>query len=738
MFVVGAFMIRRDSNSIYSNVLIRSFLVILIAVVSLGTLLPRSAYAADPTNAGKEFISSFLPQYNGGNVELHLTASTAGTVHVEYPVNSPTFTSDVAVNPGNVTIVVLPSTASSDWVSDAVGNNAVHMTSTIDFVAYLINRYPATSDAGMALPLPALNTEYIVMDYNQANFGPGYSAEFITTAVFDNTSITITPVSELEGGHAAGVPFNVNLNRGEGYLAKQLNSGVNGGNTGTIIQANKPVTMTNGNYCTQVPVGTVACDHIFEVAQPVQSWGKSGIGVNLPDRPGGSIYRIAASEDNTTINQDGVAIGTINRGAFLEVGPIAGNHLFSSDNPIFIVQYMTGNGSQGATTGDPAMGNVIPSAQFLPAYTFSTVGGGQFALNFVTITANNADVGAITLDGVAIDAGQFSAIPGTDFSAAVLPISDGSHTTNAAHGHGITVEGYNGYDSYLYAGGARFTAINPSGDANPPVCSSTLEVGPPLRVLGSGSDNRASEDLNNNGILDPGEDLNANGRIDSDSGVFTVELLQGSVNAQLTVDPFVPGAPQVNWRLDQITPGVDGSGTVRVTDGSGNTCQAQVTLAKPATPEPTTPIVSCTSSDAGSLLLAMDGSGLSLSQITIEAARQARRAGSISRSEYVKISNAARSAYLPTWTAAWATPRESQSCTSTPASFCANVDTSASLVQFDALLAQQKKFLDQTLASLKGKIRSNASKKLSKLGAAALKRGTDASSQVVRSTSVCG
>ena len=716
----------------------RALVALLVSLAFVNLIAPSTAAAADPTNAGKEFITSFLPQFDGSNIELHLTASVAGSVHVEYPVNAPTFISDVAVTPGDVTIVALPSTAASSWISDAVGNNAVHMTSSVDFVAYLINRYPFTSDAGMALPLPSLNTEYIVLDYNQANFGSGYSAEFVVTAVFDNTTVTITPVSDLEGGHLAGVPFNVTLNRGEGYLAKQLNSGINGGNTGTIVQADKPVTMTNGNYCTQVPVGTYACDHIFEVAQPVQSWGHGGIGANLPDRPSGTVYRIVASENNTTINQDGVAIGNVNRGAFVEIGPLAGNHVFTSDNPIFIAQYMTGNSSEGATTGDPAMGNVIPSAQYLSSYTFSTVGAGQFAQNFLTLIANNSDVDTITLDGVVVGSGQFTPVAGSDYSVALLPLSSGSHTTAAANPHGITVEGYNGFDSYLFPGGARFTAINPSGDANPPVCTSRLEIGPPLQVFGTGSDNRPTEDLNDNGVLDPGEDSNGNGRIDTDAGVFSVELLQGAVNAQLTVDPFVPGAGQVNWRLDRIDQSVDGSAIVRVTDGSGNTCQSQVALAIPASPAPQDPIVTCTSSDAGSLLLTMDGSGLSLAQITVEAAKQARRAGKISRSEYAKIASAARAAYAPTWTAAWATPRESKSCVSTPESFCSKVDTSASLVQFDSLLGQQKKFFEQTLASLKGKLKSSVSKKLNKLSAAAYQRGLDASSKVVRTTSVCG
>jgi len=62
------------------------------------------------------------------------------------------------------------------------------------------------------------------------------------------------------------------------------------------------IRMTNGEICVYIPPDTCACDHIFEVAQPVQTWGKEVPVVNLPNRPAGSIYRILASDDNTTVD----------------------------------------------------------------------------------------------------------------------------------------------------------------------------------------------------------------------------------------------------------------------------------------------------------------------------------------------------------------------------------------------------------------------------------------------------
>lgn len=545
-------------------------LTILMLFVSMG-----QAQFLD--NKGKDFIMAFMPNLSGGGytVELHLTGDVNTTVTVEYPVNSPTFSTTVPVTPGTVTILTIPLGAANSWTIGAVANNAVHAFSTEEFVCYMINRRNATSDAALALPVDVMNTEYIVMSYEGAFHGSDRS-EFVVVAGFDNTTVTITPSNDMKGGFSAGVPFSIMLNRGEGFLAQSLlNSGPSADLTGTIISSDRPVGVSNGNQCSNVPPGNTACDHLFEVAQPVQTWGDSIVVANLPNRPLGSVYRILASVDGTTVSMDGVPMGTINKGEFLETAVITGSHLFTGTNPIYVAQFMTGQTQSGTNTGDPAMGNMIPSDQYLNSYTFSTVGGGQFAQNYVTIIANNADVGFLTLDGSVVPAGDFTAIAGTNYSWATVLLNSGTHTTASTHGHGITVEGYNSFDSYIFPGGARFQFINPVGDANPPICSVTISGN---MATGSATDNRPSEDVNGNGILDPGEDLNGNGLIDEDTGIFFVALEPGSNNLNLTVDPFTPGDGIVTFTVTLINPGMPGSGTVTATDGAGNTCSSAIQL----------------------------------------------------------------------------------------------------------------------------------------------------------------
>ncbi len=521
----------------------------------LALCVPASAQNLD--NSGTEFLCGFLQNYTVATLELHLTSETATNVTVNYPVNTPTFTTTVAVTPGAITIVTIPSTANSNWTANGVGNHMVQAVAPDEFTCYTINRAPFSSDAAMALPVDTMNTEFILNDYDGAGL-------FTACARFDNTTVTITPTSAL-GVNPAGAPFQIMLNAGEAFYGSA-------GSTlsGTVIESDRVIGVTNGNNCTNVPAGTSYCDAIFEVAQPVQTWGNQYLVANLPNRPSGDFYRIYASEDGTDVLLDGVSAGIINRGAYLELGPLAGDHQFTSagGEAFYVLQFMTGSTYAGAITGDPAMGNVISTPQYKSAYTFSTAGGAQFAQHWLTVIANDSDLATITLDGSAIGAANFTAITGTGYSVARLTIQEGSHSTASIQGHGITVEGYNQDDSYIFPGGALFQFINNAGDTNAPLCFGSHN---PTSFDGTTQDNRPTEDANGNGQLDPGEDLNGNGTIDVDTGIFFVQLMAGSTNLDITVAPFQPGDGMVTFTLDQTDPSLDSTGGAIITDGAGNT-----------------------------------------------------------------------------------------------------------------------------------------------------------------------
>ena len=209
-------------------------------------------------NAGPEFIVGFLPNFDTSIIELHLTGDFDTTVDIEYPIGTNIGTA--TVSPGNTTIVSVPSDAGEAWRDGVLLSNLVRASSTDgqEFIMYMVNRLSATSDAALALPVDALNTEYIVADYN-----PAFESQILVYAVFDDTTVTITPNDRRTG-------VTIELNRGQGYLQTSRNT-----QTGYSVSSNRPVGVVNGNFCAEIPERVPNCDHIFEVAQPVQTWGKS-------------------------------------------------------------------------------------------------------------------------------------------------------------------------------------------------------------------------------------------------------------------------------------------------------------------------------------------------------------------------------------------------------------------------------------------------------------------------------
>ncbi len=415
-------------------------------------------------NKGREFFVGFLANpLVPATASVHLTSDVPTSVTVQYPVNSPSFSQTVALTPGQVHVVNLPTSSHTGWTAGRVLNNAARVSGPDEFVAYLVNRAAATSDAALALPVDALGTSYIVTTYRGSTAHSGDRAEFLVVAPFDSTTVTITPTATLRmpaptPNAPPNVPFQITLTRGQGFRAEALLSTAD--LTGTLIEADRPVAVLNGNLCTNIPSNTVACDHVFEVAHPLRSWGTSALVANLPNRTGGTIYRVVASVDGTEVFRNGVLQAALDKGDFFETGPLTGSHLFSADQPIFVTQFMTGDGAPGATNGDPAMANMIPPDQYLSSYTFSTVGGSQFAQNFLTLIAPDTAVGSVTLDGSPIPPAQFTPIGSTGFSSTLLPLAQGSHSTASPQPHGITVEGFNAFDSYIYPGGAQLEFIN--------------------------------------------------------------------------------------------------------------------------------------------------------------------------------------------------------------------------------------------------------------------------------------
>ncbi|MCB9858779.1 MAG: hypothetical protein H6818_24125 [Phycisphaerales bacterium] len=468
-----------------------------------GNGIPDDYEAPLPADTkGRDFVLAFAPAHADNDdliVELHFTADVETEVNVTYPMGltDPVHQISITVKPKAVAVLSLPVDASIGWNPGTVQPNAIAVKANHDVRCVQFVGSEHITDGSLAYPVDALGQEYIAITNNtseetqDANGVSEDRPQFVVVATRDATHLMITPTADIVNGaggaYAAGGEFPVTLERGEGFLAQavvpQFVNAPTPDLTGSIIVSDKPVFVINGNNCATVPSTAFPCDTIFETAHPVTAWGSEYIAANLPERDGTdwpSIYRIVAARDNTVILQDGVDIGTIDRGEFIEQD-VTGDHVFSSQGgePIFVVQFMRStNLPEGVVSdrGDPATLNLLPVEQFAMSYEFSTavdLNNGpsvQFPHHFAMILASDADanLGGVTLDNDYIPLSEFTAIGLSGYQVARIGIDEGYHATSSLIApHYVIVGGWAEVDSYLYpAGAANIRTRTPDVDCN--------------------------------------------------------------------------------------------------------------------------------------------------------------------------------------------------------------------------------------------------------------------------------
>jgi hypothetical protein len=418
--------------------------------LATSALTGTHALAADPDSKGTDFWIGFPTNYlSPPTLSLFITGDTNTLGTVDIPGIA--FSTPFAVTAGIVTTVSIPVNAQMTAV-DAVENRGIHVTALAEVTVYGLSRIPATTDAYLGLPTDILGTEYITLGYKNVNVLNG--TQFAIVGVTNGTTVTITP-SVTTGIHPAGVPYNVVMNQGETYQLRNTNVAP-ADVSGTIITATNPIAVFGGHQCANIPQGFTFCDHLVEELPPTSAWGKSFVTMPLATRLRGDTFRILASVNGTAVNVNGVLVATLNRGQYHEQ-LIAGPSQITASQPVLVAQYSNSSLFDNVTS-DPFEMLIPPFEQFLGSYTVSTPASG-FRANFINVVAPNAAIGLVTLDGLAIPPGSFTAIGASGFSGAQVPVTLGSHHLEASLPFGAFVYGFDEFDSYGYPGGMSLAPI---------------------------------------------------------------------------------------------------------------------------------------------------------------------------------------------------------------------------------------------------------------------------------------
>jgi gliding motility-associated-like protein len=284
--------------------------------------------------------------------------------------------------------------------------------------------------ATLVLPVGTYGYEYYALAAPQRKALPwdpdGYSW-FNVIADHDGTEVEITPTNPTQGGHPAGVPFTVMLNRGEVYqvlgasITGEWAYDLSGSKVRSLGTAGKcyPVAVFSGNSS-----GVVDCkldeaysySYLIQQNYPVTAWGKNFVTAPLPRRSGDlylpgptgvqkNMYRIAVSDPSTVVKVNGSALSGLNRN-FYEYWSDKAERI-EADKPVMVAQYIPNlslvcNEELGGNT--PEVFYLVPVEYGVKKSVFYRTDQsieGAAAEVYLTLVIPTAGVSSLRIDGSA-------------------------------------------------------------------------------------------------------------------------------------------------------------------------------------------------------------------------------------------------------------------------------------------------------------------------------------------------
>ncbi len=420
------------------------------------------------TTRGQEFWLAFPENYEeepGAPVELSLciTGNRLVTGQVSFPGLS---IAPINFNLGAAgkAVVAIPKALELEGADDREAK-AIRVVAS-DFVAvYGQSHIDYTTDTFLGLPIDCLGTDYVVMGYQnvQSNLPLLQGSQLGIVAPYDDTEVRIIPKEKI-GSHAAGVPFTITLARGETYqLRTEANSPAD--ITGTCIESNKPIGVFGGHRCANIQSPSqFYCDTVLEQLLPTAAWGTNHDLAPLMTR-GGDLVRVLAHRDGTPVFVNFTSADPINRtldrGEFLEFTTTEPASI-SAEFSVCVAQFSQSSDFDGVVDGDPFMTLIQPRSAWMRRYKTCRT----FPDSYATVVAE--DTGA--LSGVTVNGTGVLAVPGGQsgltasggaYARFPLPAGDVFNFLSSNASFGLTLYGFDEYESFGHPGGFCFADITP-------------------------------------------------------------------------------------------------------------------------------------------------------------------------------------------------------------------------------------------------------------------------------------
>ncbi|MEM8682202.1 MAG: Ig-like domain-containing protein [Pseudomonadota bacterium] len=487
------------------------------------------------------------------------------------------FSQAFSLLPGETATIDLPNETQVQRVNSSLaegGAGGVNVVSDTPVTVAGVNWAEATTDAWLALPTPALGSNYLVTGFLDNLFNPSTDEVYWgVLAVEDNTTFTATPIGTIPEriDPARFDPITFTLDRGEYYVRSTDYA------QAVQIVTDRPAGVFGGSSCANVPEGVGFCEHLWQQFVPENTLASEYVAAPMATRTA-SLYRVIATEDDTLLYLNGVYSARLDRGESID-SILPGAVSIRGSRPIVAVQYALGDeyddDVRGNNLADPFMLNLAPADTFLSRYTLvvpNTDGivrdlpGGvvvpPIENHYLSIVIPAAAAGSLTLDGVIVDTSGFEPVPESDHVAGNLDILPGTYQLEANDQFGVTVYGFGYQESYgYYAGlifpdGASALDLGLTGPAGPLVAGSEEAcIGIVTSDIGGARVPRARYRLDITGVL-PSSNVGFTNSIGEAEFCYT-QPGPGTDTVTVTINGDT-GTLNIDWLAD-TDPGTNGA-----------------------------------------------------------------------------------------------------------------------------------------------------------------------------------
>lgn len=297
---------------------------------------------------------------------------------------------------------------------DQVLNSGLLITATADISVYyeVASTYCGCNPELFTLKgRNALGREFLLsyqdIYRNNQGYNPRPRSSFQIVATENNTSVTITPTTDLFN-HTANVPYTVVLNKGQAYAGSSLGYTAGSQPNGTFVSSDKPVAVTITDDLATPTFGSCA-DLMGDQTVPIGLAGNEYIVVK-GGLSSGEPITILATQNNTDVYINGAAtpVATINRGKSYI------HYLASPSTSVYIntslPSYVLHISGYGCELGEALLPPIECTGSRL-VNVFRTT-GNSFDVN---VLARASIVNAFTINGsqALIPPTSFVAVPGT-------------------------------------------------------------------------------------------------------------------------------------------------------------------------------------------------------------------------------------------------------------------------------------------------------------------------------------